>query len=27
VAALQSQDADEGVLAFQQKRKPRWQGR
>lgn len=27
VAALQSQDADEGVLAFQQKRKPHWQGR
>ncbi len=27
VAALQSQDADEGVLAFQQKRKPQWQGR
>jgi enoyl-CoA hydratase/carnithine racemase len=27
VAALQSQDADEGVLAFQQKRKPVWRGR
>jgi crotonobetainyl-CoA hydratase len=27
VVALQSEDADEGVLAFQQKRKPRWQGR
>ncbi len=27
VAALQSQDADEGVLAFQQKRKPEWRGR
>ncbi len=27
VAALQSQDADEGVLAFQQKRKPQWTGR
>jgi crotonobetainyl-CoA hydratase len=27
VAALQSEDADEGVLAFQQKRKPQWQGR
>ena len=27
VAALQSQDADEGVLAFQQKRKPQWKGR
>lgn len=27
VAALQSQDADEGVLAFQQKRKPQWLGR
>ena len=27
VAALQSQDADEGVLAFQQKRKPQWSGR
>lgn len=27
VAALQSQDANEGVLAFQQKRKPRWTGR
>jgi enoyl-CoA hydratase/carnithine racemase len=27
VAALQSQDANEGVLAFQQKRKPQWQGR
>ncbi|WP_198088000.1 enoyl-CoA hydratase-related protein [Variovorax sp. E3] len=27
VAALQSEDANEGVLAFQQKRKPRWQGR
>lgn len=27
VAALQSSDADEGVLAFQQKRKPQWSGR
>ncbi|MDB5829817.1 MAG: crotonase [Variovorax sp.] len=27
IAALQSQDADEGVLAFQQKRKPQWLGR
>jgi enoyl-CoA hydratase/carnithine racemase len=27
VAALQSEDANEGVLAFQQKRKPQWQGR
>lgn len=27
VSALQSQDADEGVLAFQQKRKPQWLGR
>lgn len=27
MAALQSSDADEGVLAFQQKRKPQWQGR
>lgn len=27
VAALQSQDANEGVLAFQQKRKPQWSGR
>lgn len=27
VAALQSEDADEGVLAFQQKRKPQWRGR
>jgi len=27
VAALQSEDADEGVRAFQQKRKPQWQGR
>ena len=26
VAALQSDDADEGVLAFQQKRKPQWSG-
>lgn len=26
VAALQSRDADEGVLAFQQKRKPQWTG-
>jgi crotonobetainyl-CoA hydratase len=26
VAALQSSDADEGVLAFQQKRKPQWRG-
>jgi crotonobetainyl-CoA hydratase len=27
MAALQSQDAEEGVLAFQQKRKPVWSGR
>jgi enoyl-CoA hydratase/carnithine racemase len=27
VAALHSEDADEGVLAFQQKRKPSWRGR
>jgi enoyl-CoA hydratase/carnithine racemase len=27
VAALQSADADEGVTAFQEKRKPQWQGR
>lgn len=27
VAALQSEDAEEGVLAFQQKRKPQWRGR
>ncbi len=27
VAALQSEDADEGVHAFQQKRKPVWRGR
>src|SRR5258706_5014635 len=27
VAALQSSDADEGVKAFQQKRKPQWTGR
>ncbi|NML42319.1 crotonase [Ramlibacter sp. G-1-2-2] len=27
VKALQSQDAEEGVRAFQEKRKPRWQGR
>ena len=27
VTALQSEDSDEGVLAFQQKRKPQWQGR
>ena len=27
VAALQSEDANEGVRAFQQKRKPQWQGR
>ncbi len=26
VAALQSEDSNEGVLAFQQKRKPQWQG-
>ncbi len=26
-AALQSADGDEGVLAFQQKRKPQWKGR
>ncbi|HXE22279.1 MAG TPA: enoyl-CoA hydratase-related protein [Rhodoferax sp.] len=27
IAALQSSDADEGVTAFQEKRKPQWQGR
>lgn len=27
VTALQSEDAHEGVLAFQQKRKPQWRGR
>jgi len=27
VSALQSEDAHEGVLAFQQKRKPQWRGR
>lgn len=27
MAALQSEDANEGVLAFQQKRKPQWSGR
>ena len=27
VRALQSEDAGEGVLAFQQKRRPQWQGR
>ena len=27
VAALQSKDADEGVRAFREKRKPQWQGR
>ena len=27
VAALQSEDSKEGVLAFQQKRKPVWKGK
>ena len=27
VTALQSEDSQEGVRAFQQKRKPQWQGR
>ncbi|SIT37516.1 hypothetical protein BN2475_120072 [Paraburkholderia ribeironis] len=27
VAALQSEDAHEGVRTFQEKRKPRWSGR